>query len=51
MLYHIIFVFFNNLFKSNEVDVEFYKWYDILLEWVILSFSIILSIRILVNVD
>ena len=50
MSYYIIFILFNNLFKSNKVDVKFYKWYNILLKWIILSFNIILSIRVLVNI-
>ena len=51
MLYHIIFVFIDNLIKLNEIDVEFYKRYDILLKKVILLFNIILLIKILVNID
>ena len=44
MSYYIFFIFFNNLIKSNEVDVKLYKKYNILLKWVILSLNIILSI-------
>ena len=51
MLYYIIFIFINNLIKSNEIDIKFYKRYDILLKGVILSFNIILSIKVLINVD
>ena len=51
MLYYIIFIFINNLIKSNEIDVKFYKKYNILLKWVILSFRIILLIKILVKVN
>ena len=32
MSYHIIFIFINNLIKSNKIDVKFYKKYDILLK-------------------
>ena len=51
MSYHIIFIFIDNLIKSNEIDVKFYKKYDILLKGIILPFSIILSIKIFINVD
>ena len=51
MLYNIIFVFINNLIKSNKIDVKFYKKYEISLKWVILSFRIILLIKILINVN
>ena len=51
MLYYIVFVFIDNLIKSNKVNVKFYEKYNILLKKIILSFSIILSIKILVNVD
>ena len=32
MLYYTIFIFINNLIKSNEIDVKLYKRYNILLE-------------------
>ena len=32
MLYYIIFNFINNLIKLNEIDVKFYKKYNILLK-------------------
>ena len=51
MLYYFIFIFINNLIKSNKIDVKFYKRYKILLKWIILSFRIVLSIKILVNID
>ena len=51
MSYYIIFIFIDNLIKSNKIDVEFHKKYDILLKEIILSFNIILSIKVLVNVD
>ena len=51
MLYHIVFIFIDNLIKSNKIGVEFYKKYDILLKRVILLFNIILSIKVLINVD
>ena len=51
MWYHIIFIFINNLIKSNKIDVKPYKKYDILLKRIILSFNIILSIKILMNID
>ena len=51
MSYHIIFIFIDNLIKSNEIDIKFYEKYNILLKGVILSFNIILLIKILVNID
>ena len=51
MLYYIIFIFINNLIKSNKVDIKLYKRYNILLKEVILSFNIVLLIKILVNID
>ena len=51
MSYHIIFVFIDNLIKSNKIDVKLYKKYDILLKEIILSFNIILSIKVFVNID
>ena len=51
MSYHIIFVFIDNLIKSNEVGVEFHKRYNILLKEVILSFNIVLLIKVFVNID
>ena len=51
MSYHIIFIFINDLIKSNKVDVEFYERYNILLKKVILSFNIILLIKVFVNID
>ena len=51
MLYYIIFIFINNLIKSNKIDVKFYKKYNILLKEIILLFNIILLIKIFVNVN
>ena len=51
MLYYIIFIFINNLIKSNKIDIKLYKKYNILLKKVILLFNIVLSIRVLVNID
>ena len=51
MLYYIVFIFIYNLIKSNKVDVELYKRYNILLKKVILSFNIVLFIKVLVNID
>ena len=51
MSYYIIFIFINNLIKSNKVDVKLYKKYNILLKRVILSFNIVLSIKVLVNIN
>ena len=51
MSYHIIFVFIDDLIKSNKVGVEFHKKYNILLKKIILSFNIVLSIKVFVNVD
>ena len=51
MSYYIIFVFIDDLIKSNKIGVKFYKKYDILLKGVILSFNIVLSIKILINID
>ena len=51
MSYYIIFIFIDNLIKSNKIDIKIYKKYDILLKKVILSFNIILSIKIFINID
>ena len=51
MLYYIIFIFIDNLIKSNKVDIKFYKKYNILLKEIILSFNIILLIKVLINID
>ena len=51
MSYHIIFIFIDDLIKSNEIDIEFYERYNTLLKKVILSFNIVLSIKVLMNVD
>ena len=51
MSYYIVFIFIDDLIKSNEVDVKLYKRYNILLKGVILLFNIILLIKILVNID
>ena len=51
MLYHIIFIFIDNLIKSNKIDIKLYKKYNILLKRVILSFNIILLIKVLTNID
>ena len=45
------FYFFNNLIKLNKVDVKFCKRQNILFEWVILLFIIILSIEVFVNIN
>ena len=51
MSYYIIFIFIDNLIKSNKVDIEFYKKYNVLLKRVILLFNIILLIKVFVNID
>ena len=51
MSYHIVFIFMNNLIKSNEIDVNLHKRYNILLKKVILLFSIVLSIKAFINID
>ena len=51
MSYHIIFIFIDDLIKSNEIDVKFHKRYNILLKKIILSFNIILLIKVFINID
>ena len=51
MSYYIIFIFINNLIKSNKIDIKFYKKYNILLKRIILLFKIVLSIKVFINID
>ena len=51
MSYYIIFIFINNLIKLNKVDIKFYKRYNILLKKIILSFNIVLLIKVFVNIN
>ena len=51
MSYYIIFIFIDDLIKLNKIDIKFYKRYNILLKEVILSFNIVLSIKIFINVN
>ena len=51
MSYYIVFVFIDNLIKSNKVGVKLYKKYNILLKKVILSFNIVLLIKIFININ